>query len=118
MISHLGFFETHPVAPILLLVGLALLPRLTALLWLLFGSLVSGGCLWWLGWLFAPDLLVAFLSLSYWPTNPVLVFVAWFFALGGTGVEVNRMPILPVIFEGLFVAGCRVVGIKEVTNHK
>ena len=43
--------------------------------------------MWWLGWLFAPHLLVAFLSLAYWHTNPILVITAWIIALGGTGGE-------------------------------
>jgi|GEM_PF-401964 len=66
------------------LIFLTLFPRLT----LLFSSVVSGGFLWWLGWLFAPRLLVAILStIGYWKTNPVLVIMAWIIALGGESSE-------------------------------
>jgi hypothetical protein len=59
-------------------------PRLT----LLFSSVVSGGFLWWLGWVIAPRLLVAILATSaYWDTNPVLVVFTWFWALAGEGTE-------------------------------
>lgn len=76
----MNFLDDHGV---LTLICLALFPRLTLLL----ASFVSGGLLWWLGWLFTPHLLVAFLSLNYWDTNPVLVVVAWLIALGGTRAE-------------------------------
>jgi uncharacterized membrane protein YGL010W len=76
--------NTHPY---LLLVGLALFPRITTAVMMLVGGLASGGLLWWLGWIFAPHLLVAFLSLPYWHSNPALVIIAWFFALCGTGGE-------------------------------
>jgi len=63
---------------------LALFPRIT----LLFGSVVSGGFLWWLGWLVAPRLLIAFLAtLGFWDTNPTLVVCAWVFALCGESTE-------------------------------
>ncbi len=68
---------------IFFLIGLALFPRIT----LLFFASTPFGFLAWLGWLFAPHLLVAILSLSYWDTHPVLVVIAWLFALGGTGGE-------------------------------
>jgi len=71
----------------LLLIGLALFPRLTTAAMMLWGGLVSGGLLWWLGWFLAPHLLVAFLSLPYWHSDPLLVIVAWIFALCGTGGE-------------------------------
>jgi hypothetical protein len=74
------FFNNH--GP-LTLVCLALFPRLT----LLFGAFASGGLLWWLGWIFAPHLLVAILSLPYWHSNPALVIIAWLVALGGTSTE-------------------------------
>ena len=85
----LDFFHAHSTVPWLLLIGLAVLPRITTLLMLLVGSLLSGGLLWWLGWIFAPHLLVAFLSLAYWHSDPILVIVAWFFALGGTSGEAS-----------------------------
>jgi hypothetical protein len=68
---------------LLALVCIAVFPRLT----LLFGSFATGGLLWWLGWLFAPHLLVAILALSFWDANPYLVIAAWIVALIGTGGE-------------------------------
>lgn len=59
-------------------------PRLT----LLFSSVMFGGFFWWLGWLFAPRLLVAILAtIAYWDTNPVLLVFAWLWALSGEGTE-------------------------------
>ena len=78
--TDMDFFAQHGV---LTLICLALFPRLT----LLIASFATGGLLWWLGWVFAPHLLVAILSLPYWDTNPVLVIFAWVLALGGTGGE-------------------------------
>lgn len=75
-----NFFEHHSV---FVLVCLALFPRLTLIL----ASFATGGVLWWLGWIFAPHLLVAILSIPYWDTNPVLVIFAWIIALGGTSGE-------------------------------
>ena len=62
---------------ILTLICLAIFPRLT----LFFASFVSGGMLWWLGWVFAPHLLVAILAIPYWDSNPALVIFAWLIAL-------------------------------------
>lgn len=59
-------------------------PRLT----LLFSSVVSGGFLWWLGWLLTPRLLVAILATnSYWQTNRILVILSWIWALCGESTE-------------------------------
>ena len=59
-------------------------PRLT----LLFSSVVTGGLLWWLGWIFAPRLLVAILATSaYWETNTLLVVFTWLWALLGESSE-------------------------------
>lgn len=80
----MNFFEHHGI---LCLVCLAIFPRLT----LLFGSFVTGGFFWWLGWIFTPHLLVAFLSLKFWDTNPVLVVIAWIMALCGTGTEAEAV---------------------------
>lgn len=68
---------------IFFLVGLALFPRIT----LLFFAATPFGWLAWIGWLFAPHLLVAILSLPYWDDHPLLVVIAWFMALVGTGGE-------------------------------
>lgn len=74
------FFQHHNV---ITLIGLAIFPRIT----LLIASFATGGLLWWLGWIFAPHLLVAFLSIPYWHSNPGLVVFAWLFALAGTTGE-------------------------------
>lgn len=59
-------------------------PRLT----LLFSSVAFGGLFWWLGFIFTPRLLVAILATNaYWTTNPVLVVLAWFWALGLESAE-------------------------------
>lgn len=79
---HADFFHAHTF-PILLLLGLAIFPRITLLF-------VGGpfGVLHWLGWLVAPHLLVAILATTrYWDTNPVLCVIAWFIAFAGTGGE-------------------------------
>ncbi len=76
------FWTVHP-SGLLLLVGLAVFPRITMLF-------IGGpfGLLHWLGWFFAPHLLVAILATAnYWDTNPVLCVIAWFFAFAGTGGE-------------------------------
>ena len=46
------------------------------------------GFLSWLGWIFAPHLLVAILATTYyWSANPVLCVISWVVALAGTGGE-------------------------------
>jgi hypothetical protein len=68
----------------LFLILVTVFPRLT----LLFSSVATGGVLWWLGWLFAPRLLVAVLAtLAYWNQNPLLVVFAWLAALSGESSE-------------------------------
>ncbi len=76
----MDFFHQHEWFT---LIFLALFPRLT----LLIASFATGGVLWWLGWIFAPHLLVAILSIPYFDQNPVLVVIAWVLALCGTGGE-------------------------------
>jgi len=68
---------------------IAIFPRLTLLFsWLLFGSILPGGIVWWASFFFAPRLLVAVLAtLSYWKTNPALVIMAWLIGLGGESSE-------------------------------
>lgn len=81
-VAQVGFWSAHP-HPLLLLFGLGAFPRLTTLF-------VGGpfGFLHWIGWLFAPHLLVAVLATArYWDTDPLLCVVAWFFAFAGTGGE-------------------------------
>jgi hypothetical protein len=65
------------------LIGLAIFPRITLLL---FAS-TPFGWLAWIGWLIAPHFLVAFLSLPFWNSHPVLVIIAWIMAFVGTGGE-------------------------------
>jgi hypothetical protein len=65
------------------LIGLAIFPRITLLL---FAS-TPFGWLAWSGWLIAPHFLVAFLSLPFWNSHPVLVIIAWIMAFVGTGGE-------------------------------
>ncbi len=76
----MDFFDKYNT---LILICLAVFPRLT----LLIASFATGGFLWWLGWIFAPHLLVAILAIPYWDSNPVLVIFAWLIALSGTGAE-------------------------------
>jgi len=72
----MDFWDLHGIW---FVIFLAIFPRLT----LLFSSVISGGWLWWLGWVFTPRLLVAILSLPFWETNSLLVIFTWFWALGG-----------------------------------
>lgn len=71
------------------LVSIALFPRLTLLVsGLLFNSVEFGGLFWWLGFFFAPRILVAVLAtVAYWQTNQVLVILSWLIALGGESSE-------------------------------
>jgi hypothetical protein len=66
------------------LLFITLFPRLTLLL----SSVPFGGLFWWLGWLFAPRILVATLAtVAYWYQNPILVVIAWLVAVGGESSE-------------------------------
>jgi len=77
----LNFWDVHGFWFILFMF---FFPRLT----LLFSSVATGGILWWLGWIFAPRLIVAILAThSYGMTNTVLVVLTWLWALGGETVE-------------------------------
>jgi hypothetical protein len=65
----------------LFLVFLAAFPRLTMLL----AVSTPFGWLHWLGWLFAPHLLVALLATYYyWETNPLLCVGAWILGVAAT----------------------------------
>lgn len=71
------FWQNHGV---FFLIFITIFPRLT----LLFSNVAFGGLLWWLGFFFAPRLLVAVLAtLSYWENNPALVVIAWLVAISG-----------------------------------
>ena len=77
----MNFWDHHGL---LFLLGCAFFPRITTL----FFSAISFGFWYVLGWIFAPHFLVAIIaSQLYWDTNPILVIIAWFFAVGGTSSE-------------------------------
>ena len=77
----INFWHVHGVFFILFMF---FFPRLT----LLFSSVPFGGFFWWLGWIFAPRLLVAVLAtINYWQTNPILVVLSWCWALSGETAE-------------------------------
>ena len=80
------YFDKHGW---IFLFSVALFPRLTLLVsGLLVGSIQFGGLVWWLGFFFAPRILVAVLATaSYWNQNPVLVIISWLIALGGESSE-------------------------------
>ncbi len=76
----LGHTDYWDVRGVFFLLFITTFPRLT----LLFSSVPFGGVFWWLGWFFAPRILVAILAtLAYWQTNPVLVTMSWLIALSG-----------------------------------
>jgi hypothetical protein len=82
--ADLGTTDYWQVHGVWLLAFLTFFPRLT----LLFSSIPFGGFFWWLGWIFAPRLLVATLAtLAYWQTNPFLVTISWLVAIGGESAE-------------------------------
>lgn len=77
----MDFWHEHTI---FFLFFVTLFPRLT----LLFAVTAPFGFLAWLGWLFAPHLVVAILATQYyWETNPILCIIAWFVAFAGTGGE-------------------------------
>lgn len=80
--THLiSFWQVHGV---LFLFFMCFFPRLT----LLFSSVPFGGIFWWLGFFFAPRLLVAILAtINYWQTNPILIILTWCWALSGETAE-------------------------------
>lgn len=84
--GKIDFFSKHGW---FFLFSIALFPRLTLLVsGLIASSIEFGGLLWWLGFFFAPRILVAILAtISYWQTNPLLVIFSWLIALGGESSE-------------------------------
>jgi len=79
--GNIDFWKIHGL---LFLICMSIFPRLT----LLFSSVAFGGLFWWLGFFFAPRLLVAILAtVAYWNTNKVLVIFAWLAAIGGESSE-------------------------------
>jgi hypothetical protein len=85
-LGTIDYFNKHGW---IFLFSVALFPRFTLLVsGLLVGSVEFGGLLWWLGFFFAPRILVACLAtVAYWNTNPVLVIISWLIALGGESSE-------------------------------
>ncbi|MFT6067781.1 MAG: hypothetical protein ACJAT2_001124 [Bacteriovoracaceae bacterium] len=76
-----NYWENHGV---FFLIFITLFPRLT----LLFSSVPFGGLLWWLGFIFAPRILVATLAtITYWEVNPILVVISWLVAISGESGE-------------------------------
>jgi len=76
-----NFWEHHGI---LFLMFITLFPRLT----LFFSSVPFGGLFWWLGFIFAPRILVAWLAtVAYGRTNPFLVAMSWIVALSGESGE-------------------------------
>lgn len=76
-----SFWDHHGI---FFLVFITLFPRLT----LLFSSVATGGIFWWVGFIFAPRVLVAVLAtLAYWNQNPILVVASWLVAVGGESSE-------------------------------
>ena len=76
-----NYWDIHGV---FFLVFITIFPRLT----LLFSSVPFGGLFWWMGFFFAPRLLVAILAtVAYWNTNKFLVIVSWLLAVGGESSE-------------------------------
>jgi hypothetical protein len=76
-----NFWEHHGL---FFLIFITLFPRLT----LFFSSVPFGGLLWWLGFIFAPRLLVALLAtVTYLSSNPILVLISWIVALSGESSE-------------------------------
>jgi len=79
--ESVNFWDVHSV---LFIFFMFFFPRLT----LLFSSVAFGGILWWLGWIFAPRLLVAILAtFAYWEANTILVVLTWFWAISGESAE-------------------------------
>ncbi len=78
---NVNFWDVHGI---LFVVAMFFFPRLTMLL----ATTTGGGLLYWIGWIFAPRLTVAIIATScFWNTNPALVVLTWFWALGGESGE-------------------------------
>ncbi len=86
--AAMDFWQLHGV---LFLACVFFFPRLTLLL----SDVMSGGLLWWLGWLIAPRILVACLAtLHYVNTNPILVILSWCWALSGESAEKHTLRLI------------------------
>ncbi|MEZ4742664.1 MAG: hypothetical protein R3B45_09485 [Bdellovibrionota bacterium] len=79
--GYANFWDYHGL---FFLIFITMFPRLT----LLFSSVPFGGVFWWIGWFFAPRLLVAILAtINYWHSNKVLVVISWLVCIGGESSE-------------------------------
>ncbi len=77
----MNYWDNHGIV---FLICIAIFPRLT----LFFATIMSFGLFGWLGFIFAPHILVAILATNYyWDTNPILCVIAWVIALGGSSGE-------------------------------
>ena len=85
-LGQMDYFAKHGW---IFLMFLAFFPRVTLLFsGLILNTIELGGILWWIGFFFAPRVLVATLAtIGYWNTNQVLVVLAWLIALGGESSE-------------------------------
>lgn len=82
----MSYWEAHGI---LLLVGLLILPRTTVIagVWINFLA-VSGGPLFWIGFLIIPRIFIACIACAnYWETNPILCILAVMACIGGESVE-------------------------------
>lgn len=81
LLAMTSFWDNHGI---LFLFFITIFPRLT----LLFSNIAFGGFFWWMGFIFAPRILVAVLAtMSYLQTNPILVAISWVVALSGESTE-------------------------------
>lgn len=77
----MDFWQVHGI---LFFLGLMFFPRITVF----FFSAVTGGFLFWLGFLIFPRIFVAILAaVHYWDTNPILVILAFLWAIPGETTE-------------------------------
>jgi len=77
----MDFWDTHTI---LFIIAMFFFPRLT----MLFATTYGGGLLYWLGWFFAPRLIVAIIAtILYSDTNLILVALTWFWAFSGETCE-------------------------------
>ena len=78
----MSFWDNHTI---LFLFSIENIPRTSMLV---FANISGLGILYWLGWFLSPHLTVAILATTwYWNTNPILVIIAWFIAIGGESGE-------------------------------
>ena len=75
-----NFWTYHTI---FLLIGFILFPRLS-----LFFCNIPGNLLFWIGWAILPRIVIAVnATIYYLDSNPILVILSWFAALGGESAE-------------------------------